>query len=133
MANGRQRHSTGSPWEAIGGYSRAVRTGNVILVSGTTASGPDGALGIPDAASQTRAVLNIIKNAVESLGGAMSDVVRTRIYIKNIADWEDVARVHGEFFSETLPACTLVEARLVDDALLVEIEAEAVIGSGDAV
>ena len=133
MANSRQRYSTNTPWEAIGGYSRAVRVGDRILVSGSTASGAEGALGIADAAEQTRAVLEIIQAAVESLGGRLSDVVRTRIYVKDIALWESVARVHGEFFADIRPACTLVEARLVDDSLLVEIEAEAVVGSGDAV
>ena len=133
MADDRQRYSTNTPWEAIGGYSRAVRVGDRILVSGSTASGADGALGISDAAEQTRAVLEIIQSAVESLGGNLEDVVRTRIYVKDIALWESVARVHGEFFADIRPACTLVEARLVDDSLLVEIEAEAVAGSGDAV
>jgi len=133
MANSRQRYSTNTPWEAIGGYSRAVRVGDRILVSGSTASGAEGALGIADAAEQTRAVLEIIQSAVESLGGRLSDVVRTRIYVKDIALWESVARVHGEFFADIRPACTLVEARLVDDSLLVEIEAEAIVGSGDAV
>lgn len=133
MADDRQRYSTNTPWETIGGYSRAVRVGDRILVSGSTASGADGALGIADAAEQTRAVLEIIQSAVESLGGRLSDVVRTRIYVKDIALWESVARVHGEFFADIRPACTLVEARLVDDSLLVEIEAEAVVGSGDAV
>ena len=133
MADDRQRYSTNTPWEAIGGYSRAVRVGERILVSGSTASGAEGALGIADAAEQTRAVLEIIQAAVESLGGRLSDVVRTRIYVKDIALWESVARVHGEFFADIRPACTLVEARLVDDSLLVEIEAEAVVGSGDAV
>ena len=107
--------------------------GERILVSGSTASGAEGALGIADAAEQTRAVLEIIQSAVESLGGRLSDVVRTRIYVKDIALWESVARVHGEFFADIRPACTLVEALLVDDSLLVEIEAEAVVGSGDAV
>ena len=133
MADDRQRYSTNTPWEAIGGYSRAVRVGERILVSGSTASGAEGALGIADAAEQTRAVLEIIQSAVESLGGRLEDVVRTRIYVKDIALWESVARVHGEFFADIRPACTLVEARLVDDSLLVEIEAEAVVGNGDAV
>lgn len=133
MANSKQRYSTNTPWEAIGGYSRAVRVGDRILVSGSTASGAEGALGIADTAEQTRAVLEIIQSAVESLGGRLADVVRTRIYVKDIALWESVARVHGEFFADIRPACTLVEARLVDDSLLVEIEAEAVVGSGDAV
>lgn len=133
MANSKWRYSTNTPWEAIGGYSRAVRVGERILVSGSTASGAEGALGIAAAAEQTRAVLEIIQSAVESLGGRLEDVVRTRIYVKDIALWESVARVHGEFFADIRPACTLVEARLVDDSLLVEIEAEAVVGSGDAV
>lgn len=133
MANSRRRYSSGTPWEAIGGYSRAVRVGERILVSGSTASGAEGALDITDAAEQTRAVLEIIQAAVESLGGRLADVVRTRIYVKDIALWESVARVHGEFFADIRPACTLVEARLVDDSLLVEIEAEAIVGSGDAV
>lgn len=130
MTNGAQRYSTGTPWEAISGYSRAVRVGDRILVSGTTASGADGAHDISDAAGQTRAVIEIIKSAVEALGGELSDIVRTRIYVKDIALWEEVARVHGEYLGEIRPACALVEARLVDDALLVEIEAEAVVGNG---
>ena len=137
MTNGAQRYSTGTPWEAISGYSRAVRVGDRILVSGTTASGADGALDISDAAGQTRAVIEIIKSAVEALGGELSDIVRTRIYVKDIALWQEVARVHGEYFGDIRPACALVEARLVDDALLVEIEAEAVVGNrvggGDAI
>lgn len=130
MTNAAQRYSTGTPWEATSGYSRAVRVGDRILVSGTTASGADGALDIPDAAGQTRAVIEIIKTAVEALGGDLSDIVRTRIYVKDIALWQEVARVHGEYFGDIRPACALVEARLVDDALLVEIEAEAVVGNG---
>ncbi len=129
MTNRAQRYSTGTPWEAISGYSRAVRVGDRILVSGTTASGPDGALPIPDAAGQTHAILEIIKSAVEALGGSLNDIVRTRIYVKDIAHWQEVARVHGEYFANIRPACALVEARLVDDALLVEIEAEAVVGN----
>lgn len=127
MTDSTQRYSTGTPWEAVAGYSRAVRSGDKIYVSGTTASGESGTMGLDNAEEQTRAVLEIIKNAVESLGGGLSDVVRTRIYVKDIAHWESVARVHGEFFADIRPACTLVEARLVDDSLLVEIEAEAVV------
>ena len=127
MTDSTQRYSTGTPWEAAAGYSRAVRAGNRIYVSGTTASGEAGVMGLHDAGEQTRAILDIISNAIESLGGGLSDVVRTRIYVKDIAHWESVARVHGEFFADIRPACTLVEARLVDDSLLVEIEAEAVV------
>ncbi len=122
-----RRFSTDTPWEAVGGYSRAVRSGNRIYVAGTTASSQTGALGLDDAGEQTRAILEIIQAAIESLGGDMSNVVRTRIYVKDISLWESVARVHGEFFADVRPACTLVEARLVDDSLLVEIEAEAVV------
>ena len=132
MADSIRRFSTGTPWEAVAGYSRAVRSGNRIYVSGTTASGAAGAMGLEDAGEQTRAVLEIIGKAVEELGGRLSDVVRTRIYVKDISHWESVARVHGEFFAEIMPACTLVEARLVDDSLLVEIEAEAVVRGEDA-
>ena len=127
MTDSPQKFSTGTPWEAIGGYSRAVRSGDRIYVSGTTASGGCGVLGLKDVEEQTRAVLKIIIGAVESLGGNLSDVVRTRIYVKDISLWESVARVHGEIFADVRPACTLVEARLVDDSLLVEIEAEAVV------
>lgn len=133
MSSHRRQHSTGSPWEAVGGYSRAVRVGNHIYISGTTASGRDGALGLDDAADQTRAVLDIIKSSLESLGGSLEDVVRTRIYVKDISHWESVALIHGEFFGDIRPACTLVEARLVDESLLVEIEAEALVRSHDAV
>jgi enamine deaminase RidA (YjgF/YER057c/UK114 family) len=132
LADSTRRYSTGTPWEAAAGYSRAVRRGDRIYVSGTTASGESGAMGLGSAGEQARAALGIIKDAVESLGGSLSDVVRTRIYVKDIGHWESVARVHGEFFGEVRPACTLVEARLVDDSLLVEIEAEAVMADGDA-
>ena len=137
MADSTQRYSTGTPWEAVAGYSRAVRSGDRIYVSGTTASGETGAMGLDDPGEQARAVLEIIRNAIEELGGSLSNVVRTRIYVKDIAHWESIARVHGEFFAGIRPACTLVEARLVDDSLLVEIEAEAVVAessveTGDA-
>ena len=132
MTDSPQKFSTGTPWEAIGGYSRAVRSGDRIYVSGTTASGGCGVLGLKDAEEQTRAVLKIIIGAVESLGGNLSDIVRTRIYVKDISLWESVARVHGEIFADVRPVCTLVEARLVDDSLLVEIEAEAVVAGSRA-
>ena len=127
MTDSTLRYSTGTPWEAVAGYSRAVRNGDMIFISGTTASSEAGAMGLEDAGEQARAVLEIIRSAVEELGGSLSDIVRTRIYVKDISHWEAVARVHGEFFSEIRPACTLVEARLVDDSLLVEIEAEAMV------
>lgn len=127
MADSTRRYSTGTPWEAVGGYSRAVRSGGRIYVSGTTASGEAGAMDLDDAGEQARAILGIIESAINALGGSLRDVVRTRIYVKDIADWESIARVHGEVFADIRPACTLVEARLVDESLLVEIEAEAVV------
>lgn len=132
MPDSIRRYSTGTPWEAVGGYSRAVRSGDRIYVSGTTASGASGAMDIDDAGEQTKAVLEIISGAIEALGGSLSDVVRTRIYVKDISHWESVARVHGEFFADIRPTCTLVEARLVDDCLLVEVEAEAVVTESPA-
>ncbi|HEX2480583.1 MAG TPA: RidA family protein [Methylomirabilota bacterium] len=123
---------TGTAWEALAGYARAVRVGNRILVSGTTATGPDGAVAPGDAAAQARFILDKIQQAIETLGGRLRDVVRTRVYVRRLDDWEGVARVHGERFGDIRPANTLVQAGLVGDPYLVEIEAEAVIGAGDA-
>ena len=121
----RRAVSTGTPWEAIAGYARAVRIGNRVLVSGTTASGPHGTVGVGDPAAQTRFVLDRIEKALTDLGASLHDVVRTRIFVRRIEDWEAVARVHGERFGAIRPANTLVQAQLVGDDLLVEIEAEA--------
>jgi enamine deaminase RidA (YjgF/YER057c/UK114 family) len=123
---------TGTVWEAMAGYARAVRVGDRILVSGTTATGPDGTVAAGDAAGQARFVLDKIERAIEALGGRLRDVVRTRVYVRRPEDWEAVARVHGERFGAIRPANTLVQAGLVGDPYLVEIEAEAVIGAGDA-
>jgi enamine deaminase RidA (YjgF/YER057c/UK114 family) len=126
---------TGTVWEAMAGYARAVRVGDRILVSGTTATGPDGphdVVAAGDAAGQARFVLDKIERAIEALGGGLRDVVRTRVYVRRQEDWEAVARVHGERFGAIRPANTLVQAGLVGDPYLVEIEAEAVIGAGDA-
>jgi enamine deaminase RidA (YjgF/YER057c/UK114 family) len=120
--------STGTPYEAIAGYARAVRVGRRVCVSGTTATGPDGTVGVGDAAAQTRFVLDRIGRAIRDLGGSLDDVVRTRIFVRRIEDWETVARVHGEYFGAIRPANTLVQARLVGDDLLVEIEADAELG-----
>jgi enamine deaminase RidA (YjgF/YER057c/UK114 family) len=120
--------STGTPWETLAGYARAVRIGDRVLVSGTTASGPAGTVGAGDPAAQTRFILDRIERALGDLGARLGDVVRTRIYVRRIEDWEAVARVHGERFGDIRPANTLVQAQLVGDDLLVEIEAEAVIG-----
>jgi enamine deaminase RidA (YjgF/YER057c/UK114 family) len=106
--------------------------GDRISVSGTTATGPDGVIGPGDPAAQTRAILDRIEAAIEQLGGRLEDVVRTRIYVRDIAHWETIARIHGERFAAIRPANTLVEARLVGDDYLVEIEAEAIIGVDDA-
>jgi enamine deaminase RidA (YjgF/YER057c/UK114 family) len=123
---------TGTHWEALAGYARAVRVGERILVSGTTATGPAGVVGAGDAGAQARFILDTIEAALIQLGGTLRDVVRTRVYVRNIGDWESVARVHGERFAAIRPANTLVQAQLVGEEYLVEIEAEAVIGAGDA-
>ena len=124
----RQVVDTGTVWEQLAGYSRAVRIGDRILVSGTTATGPDGQLvGHDDPEAQTRYILDKIESAIVQLGGRMNDVARTRIYVSDMAHWEPVARAHGERFAAIRPVNTLVQARLVGDDHLVEIEAEAIV------
>ena len=127
--DGRSRVLTGTRWEDLGGFSRAVRRGERIWVSGTTATHGDRAIGGGDATAQTHCVIDKIEGALQSLGGRLEDVVRTRVYVRDIADWEDAARVHGVRFGGVHPANTLVQAGLVGDDYLVEMEAEAVVGA----
>lgn len=121
--------SSGTPWEALAGYSRAVRVGDRVFVSGTTASDASGKVQHPgDPAGQTRYVIGKIEAALAEAGASLADVVRTRVFVRNIADWEPVARAHGEIFADIRPANTLVRAEMIDPAMLVEIEAEAILG-----
>jgi len=126
--NGARTVSTGSAWEPKMGYSRAVRKGNFIFVTGTVGINADKSY-TPDVGAQAKRSLDIIKGAIESLGGKITDVVRTRMYVKDVSQWEKVAAIHGSVFGEIRPATTIVEvAKLIDDAALIEIEADAVVG-----
>ena len=126
--SGRLNVTSGSPYEPIIGFSRAVRIGKIVAVGGTAAGSCGNPIAVGDPAAQTRAIMEIIAKALEDAGASLKDVVRTRIYLTDIAHWEAAGKVHGEFFGEIRPASTMIEvSRFINPDWLVEIEADAVI------
>ena len=123
----RQKYSTNLKWEAVVGYSRAVRVGSRVYVTGTTATGDDGEIvGADDAYAQTVQVIKNIERALKAVGATLDNVVRTRMFVTDISRWEEYGRAHGEFFGEIMPATTMVEvSRLIEPEMLIEIEADA--------
>ncbi len=129
---GRLTASSGSKWEPLMGYSRAVRSGNLIAVTGTVGVGADGRYS-PDLGEQTRRSLAIIQKAIESLGGKIEHVIRTRMYVTDVTKWEQVAKVHGEVFAQIRPATTIVQvSQLIDKEAQIEIEADAIVPDATA-
>ncbi|MDF1696803.1 MAG: RidA family protein [Saprospiraceae bacterium] len=124
----KQHYSSGAEWEEIAGYSRAIRVGNTIEVAGTTAMKDGSLIGSNDIYIQTKTILDIIKEAIEGLGGNINDVIRTRMFVTDISQWESVAKAHGEVFGKIKPASTMVEVSgLIHPEMLIEIEASALI------
>ena len=124
----RQQTGSGSPWEDIVGYSRAVKVGNIIEVAGTTAMDGDTLIGKGDLYAQTKFIFEKIEKALQQLGGSLNDVVRTRMFVINIDEWELAGKAHGEFFASIKPVATMVEVkRLINEELLIEIEVTAIL------